>query len=160
MFALTIGLFTAVAVAAIILLLWQVRELNAKNRDLTQEHTGLKERFKGIVDIDEEKRRVLSHVDEVRARLNAEKDQARADVEGERAVLNGERQRVSPRSKKKDGAPALRLSPRAEECVATLKPNPTAFRKSWATSGPTSRRRSGSWTPSAGAGRRKSSTSN
>ncbi len=95
MFALTIGLFTAVAVAAIILLLWQVRELNAKNRDLTQEHAGLKERFKGIVDIDEEKRRVLSHVDEVRARLNAEKDQARADVEGERAVLDGERQRVS-----------------------------------------------------------------
>lgn len=73
--------FLLVAAAALFLLLRRLQKLRGEHQALSQEHAGMTERFRGVVDAEAERRRVLGEVEAERARVR--EDIARAQ-EGQR----------------------------------------------------------------------------
>lgn len=79
--AALLGLLLVAAAAALFLLFRRLQQLRAEQHALSQEHAGLKERFRGVVDAEAERQRVLGELEAERARVRD--DIARAQ-EGQR----------------------------------------------------------------------------
>lgn len=73
-----------IAVVVLAALLLRLRKLDAQQRDLTKAHMSLQDRFRGVLDAEAEKQRVIGAMEVDRTRIEA--DLARARTEQERAL--------------------------------------------------------------------------
>jgi hypothetical protein len=91
--AALIGLLLVAAALALALLFRRLRKLDAEHRALTQEHAGMTERFRGVVDVEAEKRRVLGELEAERARMQADAERARGEQQQALRQLSEQRRR-------------------------------------------------------------------
>lgn len=79
-----LGFLFPTAALATVLAFLRLRKLHAEHDALSRTHEELVDRFRAVVDVDAERRRVLGEIEEARAALQAESARARAEHEQER----------------------------------------------------------------------------
>src|SRR2546423_11811179 len=87
-----IGLLV-LARGALALLVMRLRKLSADHRALEQQHTDLENRFRPVVDIEVERRRVLGEFEAERAQFTEEMARARAGQQQALQQLQAQHQR-------------------------------------------------------------------
>lgn len=95
-----IGLALIVSVAAVVLLTMYAQKLKRASRALAKEHADFRQRFSGVIDAEEERRRVLEEFEEQRMQLR--NDAVREQSEAAR-VIDAIRQRHNAEALELDG---------------------------------------------------------
>jgi hypothetical protein len=81
-----------IVIVITILLFLRMRRLNSEHLAISQENSGLKDRFQSVIDVDAEKQRVLGEIEAERARILT--GIARERTLNEQAVLNLQEQQI------------------------------------------------------------------
>lgn len=82
------------AIVALIFITLRLRQLKSVHQILLQEHSGLKDRFRNVLDAESEKQRVLSELDVERTRLQADIARQQADHRESLQSLQEQQQRI------------------------------------------------------------------
>ena len=93
----TTVLLVSLVVAAIVALIFialRLRQLKSVHQTLLQEHSGLKDRFRNVLDAESEKQRVLSELDVERTRLQADIARQQSDYRESLQSLQEQQQRI------------------------------------------------------------------
>lgn len=114
----TIVVSVALLVTAIVLIvvILRLRKLHAEHSALVRTHSELVERFRPIVDVDAERRRVLGEIEELRAKADASMAQARAEHDAERQRWSAE----SAAEREGQRAALARIRAEHEQALANL----------------------------------------
>lgn len=86
-----LGLLLIITIIALSLLFRRLKKLGAAHSQLSQEHAGLQDRFRPVIDIEAEKGRVLAEIEAERTRGHTEI--TRAQAEHQQAIQNLQAQR-------------------------------------------------------------------